>query len=66
MSKSKPKGFTRNNFYDDYADHDYIDRQELAERRKSKKMKNLIRSKNIGGLLEIDNDDMDPHEWRRR
>jgi hypothetical protein len=66
MSKSKPKGFTRNNFYDDYADHDYIDRQELTERRKSKKMKNLIRSKNIGGLLEIDNDDMDPHEWRRR
>jgi hypothetical protein len=66
MSKSKPKGFTRNNWYDDYAEHDYIDRQELTERRKSKKMKNLIRSKNISGLLEIDNDDMDPYEWKRR
>lgn len=63
MSKSKPKTVSRNNWSEDNNDHYYIDRQELNERRKSKKMKNLIRSKNIGGLLEIDNDEL---EWDRK
>lgn len=63
MSKSKPKAASRNNWYEDNNDYYYIDRQELNERRKSKKMKNLIRSKNIGGLLEIDNDEL---EWDRK
>lgn len=63
MSKSKSKAASRNNWYEDNNDYYYIDRQELNERRKSKKMKNLIRSKNIGGLLEIDNDEL---EWDRK
>lgn len=60
MSKSKPKAVSRNSWYEDNNDYYYIDRQELNERRRSKKMKNFIRSKNIGGLLEIDNDEL---EW---
>lgn len=57
MSKSRPKGYGRNNWYDDYGNYDYIDRKELNEHRKSKKIKNFIRSKNVNGLLEIDDDD---------
>lgn len=57
MSKSKPKDYGRNQWYDDQATYNYIDRKELREHRRAKKMKNLIRSKNVNGLLEIDDDD---------
>ena len=57
MSKSRSKDFGRSNWYDDYVPYDYVDRKDLKEHRKSKKIKNLIRSKNVTGLLEIDDDD---------
>jgi hypothetical protein len=57
MSKSRPKGIGRNYWYDDYGNYDYIDRKELNEHRRSKKIKNFIRSKNVNGLLEIEEDE---------
>jgi hypothetical protein len=65
MSKSKPKGYGHNNWYDDYAHYDYIDRKSLNEHRRSKKIKNLIRAKNVNGLLEIDDDEDDWDNNRR-
>lgn len=46
------------NVHTDYYDDDYIDgrnfHDELKERRKLKRLKNAIRSKNISDLLEYD------------
>jgi hypothetical protein len=66
MSKSKPKGYGQNNLYDDYAHYNYIDRKGLNEHRKSKKIKNLIRAKNVNGLLEIDDDEDDLDDRMQR
>jgi hypothetical protein len=56
MSKSRKKVYNK---FDDYDEYDYIDRQELQERRKSKRLRNLIRSKNVNGLVEMDDDELD-------
>lgn len=64
MSKSRPKGYGRNYWYDDYGGYDYIDRKELNEHRRSKKIKNLIRSKNVNQLVEMDDDEYDDYEAR--
>ena len=62
MSKSRKKIFNK---FDDHDEYDYIDRQELQERRKSKRLRNLIRSKNVNGLVEMDDDELDL-QWGKR
>jgi hypothetical protein len=65
MSKSRPKVYGHKKF-NDYDEYDYIDRRELNQRRDQKRMKNMLRSKNIDGLLELDHDDYDEdYKWRR-
>lgn len=57
MSKSKPKKNGRN-WYDEEDNEDYgTDYKSNQERRKEKKLKNLIRSKNIDQLLNMDEDE---------
>jgi len=56
MSKSKPKTFNRG--WNDYDEDDYGDsRQTDRERRKEKRLKNLIRSKNYEALMELEEDE---------
>ena len=54
MSKSKPKNYGRRDFDDEYYDND---RKSAVDRRKEKQIRNLVRSKNVQGLMEIDHDD---------
>jgi hypothetical protein len=62
MSKSKNKKFNnRRDWYDDEED-DY-GQKDNKQRRKEKRLKNLIRSKNVDRLMDIDEDD---YEWRGR
>jgi hypothetical protein len=57
MSKSKAKNYGRN-WYDEEDNEDYgNDYRANRERRKEKKLKNLIRSKNIDRLLDMDEDE---------
>lgn len=57
MSKSKTKNYGRN-WYDEEDNEDYgSDYRDNRERRKEKKLKNLIRSKNIDRLLDMDEDE---------
>jgi hypothetical protein len=56
MSKSKPKTFRRNQ-WDDYEDDYNSDYKSAVDRRKEKQIRNLVRSKNVQGLMEIDHDD---------
>lgn len=57
MSKSKAKNYGRN-WYDEEDNEDYDnDYRANRERRKEKKLKNLIRSKNIDRLLDMDEDE---------
>ncbi len=66
MSKSRPKTFGHKKF-GEYDEYDYADRRELNQRRDQKRMKNLIRSKNIDGLLERDHDEIDDDfRWGRK
>lgn len=61
MSKSKPKSYGRREWDDDgYYD---TDRKGTVNRRKEKQMRNLVRSKNVQGLLEIDDDD-GLYDWK--
>jgi hypothetical protein len=62
MSKSKNKKFNnRREWYDeDEVDNSY---QDNKQRRKEKRMKNLIRSKNIDQIMGIDDDE---YEWKGR
>lgn len=52
MSKSK-KSFDR---YDDADDYGY-DYEEVQNRRKQKKMTNILRSKNLNELLRLEEED---------
>lgn len=64
MSKSKPKNYG----HGDYDDNEYCDinRKSSIERRKEKQIRNLVRSKNVRGLMHIDDDDLfDEWEVRR-
>lgn len=57
MSKSKLKKNGRS-WYDEEDNEDYgTDYKSNQERRKEKKLKNLIRSKNIDQLLNMDEDE---------
>jgi hypothetical protein len=57
MSKSKPKKNGRS-WYDEEDNEDYgTDYKSNQERRKEKKLKNLIRSKNIDQLLNMDEEE---------
>jgi hypothetical protein len=58
MSKSKPKSFGRQNWYDEEDNqNDYYDTKSAKERRKEKRLKNLIRSKNVDRLLQMEEDE---------
>jgi len=56
MSKSKPKIGGRKDWNDNEDDYYYVDAKELKQRRREKRMKNLIRSKNVDRLMEMDDD----------
>jgi hypothetical protein len=57
MGKSKAKNYGRN-WYDEEDNEDYgNDYRANRERRKEKKLKNLIRSKNVDQLLNMDEDE---------
>ena len=57
MSKSKPKKNGRG-WYDEEDNEDYgTDYKSNQEHRKEKKLKNLIRSKNIDQLLNMDEEE---------
>lgn len=67
MSKSRPKGYGQGNWYeghDDYA-YWYVDKKETQEHRRSKRMKNIIRSKDINRLLELEEDDLEDSVTRK-
>jgi len=59
MSKSRPKSYGgRNNWYDEEDNQYENDNSKNArERRKEKRMKNIIRSKNIDQLMNIEEDE---------
>jgi hypothetical protein len=63
MGKSRSKDFSRNNQWDDYDDGDYGDYRGAERHRKEKRMKNLIRSKNVDQLMDMDEDE---NLWKRR
>lgn len=56
MSKSKPKIGSRKDWNDD-EDYYYVDAKELKQRRREKRLKNLIRSKNVDSLMEMEEDE---------
>ena len=62
MSKSKNKNFSsRRDWYDD--DEDSYSYQDTKQKRKEKRMKNLIRSKNVDQIMGIDDDEYE--DYRR-
>jgi hypothetical protein len=62
MSKSKNKNFTsRRDWYDD--DEDSYSYQDTKQKRKEKRMKNLIRSKNVDQIMGMDDDEYE--DYRR-
>jgi hypothetical protein len=63
MGKSRSKDFSRSNQWDDYGDGDYSDQRDTERRRKEKRMKNLIRSKNVDQLMDMDEEEIN---WNRR
>lgn len=56
MSKSKPKGYGRKDWNDD-EDEYYVDSKEQKHRRREKRLRNLIRSKNVDRLMEMEEDE---------
>ncbi len=58
MSKSKPK-LGRKDWSEDEADYYYVDAKEQKQRRREKRLKNLIRSKNVDMLMELEEDEYD-------
>ena len=62
MSKSKPKNFSsRRDWYDD--DEGSYSYQDTKQKRKEKRMKNLIRSKNVDQIMGMDDDEYE--DYRR-
>lgn len=59
MSKSKYKSFDKygRNDWDDEEDYYGSDYRQNKQRRKEKKLRNLIRSKNVDRLMELDEDE---------
>lgn len=62
MSKSKNNSFNKRDWYYDEEDS-YQDNRDNKQRRKEKRMKNLIRSKNVDRIMDIDDED---YEWGGR
>ena len=60
MGKSRSKSYRSG--WDDEDDYEYYDSRSAERHRKEKRMKNLIRSKNVDQLMEMDNDD-GLYEW---
>ena len=56
MSKSKPKSFRSNRWNEEYDDYG-TDYRSNEQRRREKRMKNLIRSKNVDRLMKMDDDE---------
>ena len=63
MGKSRSKDYSRNNFWND-DEEGYYDHRSDVQKRKEKRVKNLIRSKNVDQLLEMDDDEYDD-QYRR-
>lgn len=61
MSKNKTKGFRRNQWEEDYDDYS-TDYRGNKEKRREKRMRNLIRSKNVDRILDMDDDD-GQYDW---
>jgi hypothetical protein len=62
MGKSKGKNFSsRRDWYDD--DEDSYSYQDTKQKRKEKRMKNLIRSKNVDQIMGMDDDEYE--DYRR-
>lgn len=59
MSKSKPKIGGRKDWNDDEFDYYHVDAKEQKQRRREKRIKNLIRSKNVDMLMEMEEDEYD-------
>ena len=59
MSKSKHKNFVRRDWDDDEG---YYDTRGDKQKRKEKRMRNLIRSKNVDRLMDLDDDD-GQYDW---
>jgi hypothetical protein len=66
MSKSKNKAYAskRNWGYEDYDDYG-ADYRANQQKRREKRMRNLIRSKDVSKLVDMDHDDIDDYEERR-
>lgn len=62
MGKSRSKDFSRNNYWND-EDEGYYDHKGAAQKRKEKRVRNLIRSRNVDQLMEMDDDEYD---WKER
>ena len=63
MSKSKNKNFSsRRDWYDDDEEDGYS-YQDTKQKRKEKRMKNLIRSKNVDQIMGMDDDEYE--DYRR-
>lgn len=58
MSKNKPK-LGRKDWSEDEVDYYYVDAKEQKHRRREKRLKNLIRSKNVDMLMELEEDEYD-------
>ena len=65
MSKSKPKNYGRRNQWDD-DDYDNYDYKSDMQRRREKRMKNLIRSKNVDQIMDMDDDEYESSGHRGR
>lgn len=63
MGKSRSKSYGRSG-WDDEDDYEYYDSRSAERHRKEKRMKNLIRSKNVDQLMEMDDDEYD--DWKER
>lgn len=63
MGKSRSKDYSRNNYWND-DNEGYYDHRGDVQKRKEKRVRNLIRSKNVDQLLEIDDDEYD--DWKDR
>jgi len=62
MSKSKNKNFSsRRDWYDD--EEDGYSYQDTKQKRKEKRLKNLIRSKNVDQIMGMDDDEYE--DYRR-
>lgn len=64
MGKSRSKNYGSRSGWDDEDDYEYYDSRSAERHRKEKRMKNLIRSKNVDQLLEMDDDEYDD-QYRR-